>query len=153
MDSIDNEKNNEVDGDIELLKDAFYLFDTKGDKKVNPQLILKAMTELKYENSNPIVYEIITKLCEKGDEVNVKEFLDILMVYLEQPDTEESLNKIFDLYDTTKTGNINFVDIKSISKILGDALSNEEIQNIIIKSSSNGEFISREEFCNIILNK
>ena len=68
-----------------------------------------------------------------------------------EKDTKEQISKSFELFDADKTGKISFDDIKRISEILGQHLSDEEIYEMIDEADRDGDgFLNFNEFATIM---
>ena len=85
--------------------------------------------------------------------INFEQFLHVVMNKLGDQETREGINKIFDLFDTDRTGTISFMNLKRVTKELGDILNDEEIKDILTKSGSDGTVLTREDFFNIMTKK
>lgn len=70
---------------------------------------------------------MILDLQGKGKNINFDEFLEVIYSKLGDTRTKEGLQKIFNLYDTEQSGNIDFEKVKRVCKELGETMVDEEI--------------------------
>ena len=62
-------------------------------------------------------------------------------------DTREELQKVFDSFDTDKTGQISFANLKRIAKELGEHLNDEELQSMLNHADKTGNGgVSMDDF-------
>ena len=82
--------------------------------------------------------------------MSFEDFLGTVRVKLGNRETKEGIDRIFDLFDDDRTGRINLKNLKRVSKGLGNVLNDEELLEILKRSGTNGEELSREDFFNIM---
>ena len=63
------------------------------------------------------------------------------------------INRIFDLFDDDRSGNININNIRRVAKELGETMNPNELEEMLQRASTNGREISREDFYNIMTKK
>ena len=51
---------------------------------------------------------------------------------------QNGINKIFELFDDDKSGNINVNNIKRVAKELGETMSVQELEEMLTRAASNG---------------
>ena len=139
--------------EIEEIREAFSLFDTEGNGRIDPKELKAAMHSLGFEKKSPTVYEMICDLEEQGGDVDFNQFLYAISNKLGNRETRSGIDKIFDLFDDDKTGSINIANIRRVAKELGETMTFEELKEMISRASSNGEEITREDFYNIMTKK
>ncbi len=139
-----------TEDEIEEIREAFSMFDTQGTGQIDPKELKSAMKSLGFDVKSPTVYEMIEELESNGNEVDFEEFLDAISSKLGNRETEEGINRIFDLFDDDKSGTINLDNIKRVAKELGETMSLDELKEMLARASSNGEEITREDFYNIM---
>lgn len=98
-----------------------------------------------------MIASLDTEENQKG--VTFDQFLDSITQKLGDRETHEGINRIFDLFDDDKTGTISLMNLKRVTKELGETLSLEELKEILSRAAGNGEEISREDFYNIMTKK
>lgn len=96
---------------------------------------------------------MIADLEQEGNEIDFNEFLDAITSKLGDKETRGGINKIFDLFDTDGSDFISLANLKRVAKELGETMTQEELQDMLERASSNGKEISREDFYNIMTKK
>ena len=143
-----------LNGDeIEEIREAFAMFDTDGSGKIDPKELKAAMHSLGFDKKSATVYEMICDLEELGREVDFDDFLDSISNKLGNRETPDGINRIFDLFDEEKKGVISLNNLKKVAKELGETMTDEELNEMLSRASSNGEQITREDFYNIMTKK
>ena len=79
--------------------------------------------------------------------------MDAISGKLGNRETEEGINRIFDLFDEDKTGTITLNNLRRVAKELGENMSVDELKEMLTRASSNGEEITRKDFYNIMTKK
>eukprot|EP00826_Nyctotherus_ovalis_P058058 TRINITY_DN7959_c0_g4_i1.p1 TRINITY_DN7959_c0_g4~~TRINITY_DN7959_c0_g4_i1.p1 ORF type:complete len:168 (-),score=76.31 TRINITY_DN7959_c0_g4_i1:34-537(-) len=136
--------------EIEELKEAFNLLDIDGSGCINSEEMRKAMDSLGLEMRKPYVYAMLAGL-EK--EATFEEFVGRVKGQLEFKDEREKVERAFEMFDEDNSQSINLSDLTKMAKDLGENVSKEELREIILKIAKNKESITKEEFCNIVMNK
>jgi len=141
--------------EIEELREAFNLFDTEGTGKIDPKELRAAMQSLGFENKNPTIFNLIVEMDKEEFSAGLtfEQFLNAVGSKLGDKETQEGIDRIFDLFDDDKTGTINIRNMKRVSKELGEALTEAELKEILARAASNGQEITREDFYNIMTKK
>ena len=75
---------------------------------------------------------------EEGDLINFDEFRQILSKRMASRDSREEIAKVFKLFDDDGTGKISFEKLKRVVQMVGEKLSDEEIQEMIDQADRNG---------------
>lgn len=148
-----NERPGLTDEEIEEIKEAFSLFDTDGSGTIDPKELKAAMHSLGFEKKSPTVYEMISELEERKQEITFDDFLDAISNKLGNRETRDGINRIFDLFDDDHSDTVNLNNIRRVAKELGETMSAEELKEMLQRASSNGEEITREDFYNIMTKK
>lgn len=139
--------------EIDEIREAFNMFDTQGNGTIDPSELKGAMNSLGFQKKSPTVYEMVCELEEIGGEIDFDEFLDAICNKLGNRETEEGIDRIFDLFDDDNTGSINLNNIRRVAKELGETMSIDELKEMLQRASSNGEEISRQDFRNLMMKR
>ena len=144
--------------EVDEIKQAFDLFDTKGTGKIDPKELKAAMQSLGFGNKNPIIYQLIADLdtpeAEKNGGISFDDFVDAVNDKLGDKESKEGIRRIFDLFiDDPKANTITLTSLKKVSKELGENLSDEELKDMFERSSKNGVELTFEEFYDIMIKK
>lgn len=83
--------------------------------------------------------------------IDFEEFLAMMTAKMSERDSREEILKAFKLFDDDSTGRITFKNLKRVAKELGEALTDEEIQEMIDEADRNGDGeVDEEEFYRIM---
>jgi Ca2+-binding EF-hand superfamily protein len=144
---IEDGKEEVPEGDLTELKQAFDLFDYEGNEVIKTEETLQAMKAMNFENTNPVLYEIINELSDKPT-VSWAKFSSHVVGRMTNRRDEDGLRTIFDLFiDNPKLGTITFDTFKKICRELGENLSESEMKHILSNTTENGNEINFSDFC------
>lgn len=135
------------DGDLTELKQAFDLFDKDGSNTIRIEEVIKAMKSMKFDETNPVLYEILNELSD-NEIVSWPKFAFHVVKRISDRKNEDGLRTIFDLFiDNPKANTISVDTFKKICKEIGESLTDEELRHIIANTTENGMEISFSDFC------
>jgi Ca2+-binding EF-hand superfamily protein len=151
-------RNGLSDDEIEELRHAFELFDTKGKGRINPKELISAMQSLGYDLRNPTIYELVVELdtpeAAKNGGVEFNTLLQAINRTLGNKDTREGVRKIFELFvDDPNADIITLPALKKIARDIGEQMSNDDIREMMERASNNGSELSFDEFYQIMSRK
>ena len=129
---------------------AFKLFaDRNGVVNLNNMII--AMKELKLDESEPVVFDLMAELeSEIKTGLTYDEFIGKLTEKLNDRDSQRSTERVYGLFVPDPNGTLNFNTLKKVANDIGDPSSDDDIQRLIKSGASNGNDISYEEFHSIM---
>lgn len=135
------------EGDLTELKQAFDLFDKDGSNTIRIEEVIKAMKSMKFDETNPVLYEILNELSD-NEIVSWPKFAFHVVKRISDRKNEDGLRTIFDLFiDNPKANTISVDTFKKICKEIGESLTDEELRHIIANTTENGMEISFSDFC------
>lgn len=144
--------------EIKEIKEAFDLFDTNNTGKINPKELIDSLKSLEFDKKNPDIFEIICSLdtpeaLRKGG-ITFEEFIQAMDKSFGDKESEEGIRRIFNLFKDDPNSNVITLNaMKKISRELGENLSDEELNDMLIRSSKNGKpELTFEEFYEIMKN-
>lgn len=143
--------------EIDEIKQAFDLFDTNGNGRIDAKELKAAMQSLAFDSKNPTIYELICELdttenAKKG--VDFDSFVEAINNKLGDKETKAGIRRIFDLFiDDRNTDTITLACLRRIARELGEQMSNEELKDMLERASSNGQELSFDEFYDIMTKK
>lgn len=141
------------DDEIEELRQAFDLFDTDGGGTIDPKELRAAIRSLGLETKNQSVYDMMQGIDTDGKgEIDFDEFVDVMTSKLAcNNDSEEDVQKIFELFDDDKTGFITLHNLKRVVAELGERMDDAELLEMIERADldQDGQ-ISPDEFFRIM---
>ena len=137
--------------ELNSLEKSFKLFaDRNGIMNLNNMVI--AMKELKFDESEPVVYDLIAELeAETKTGITYDEFIEKLTAKLQDRESQKSTERVFDLFVEYPKGTITFEVLKKVATETGDDSTDEDLRRIIKSGASNGNDIPYEEFHSIMV--
>ena len=132
--------------ELHSIEKAFKLFaDRNGVMHLNNMLI--AMKELKLDESEPVIYELIEELdSEIKTGLTYDDFVEKLTAKLQDRESQRSTERAYELFVEDPNGTLNFQALKKVANDIGDQTSDEDLQRLIKNGASNGNDISYDEF-------
>ena len=132
--------------ELHSIEKAFKLFaDRNGVMHLNNMLI--AMKELKLDESEPIIYDLIEELdSEIKTGLTYDDFVEKLTAKLQDRESQRSTERAYELFVEDPKGTLNFQALKKVANDIGDQTSDEDLQRLIKNGASNGNDISYDEF-------
>ncbi len=132
--------------ELHSIEKAFKLFaDRNGIMQLNNMLI--AMKELKLDQSEPVIYELIQELdSEIKTGLTYDDFVGKLTAKLQDRESQRSTERSYELLVEDPNGTLNFQALKKVANEIGDQTSDEDLQRLIKNGASNGNDISYDEF-------
>jgi Ca2+-binding EF-hand superfamily protein len=137
--------------ELNSLEKTFKLFaDRNGVVNLNNMVI--AMKELKFDESEPVVYDLIAEVeSENKSGVTYDEFVDRLTEKLQDRESQKATERVFDLFVEDPKGTVTFEVLKKVATDVGDESSDEDLRRLIKSGASNGNDIPYEEFHSIMI--
>ena len=133
------------------LEKAFKLFaDRNGVMNLNNMVI--AMKELKFDESEPVVYDIIAEIeSENSTGLTYDDFVDKLTEKLQDRESEKATERVFDLFTEDPKGTVTYEVLKKVHEQIGEEASEDDLRRLIKSGASNGTDIPYEEFRSIMI--
>ena len=133
------------------LEKAFKLFaDRDGTMNLNNMVI--AMKELKFDESEPVIYDIISELeSENKASLSYDDFVDKLTEKLQDRDSQKATERVFDLFTEDPKGTVTYEVLKKVHQDIGEEASEDDLKRLIKSGASNGTDIPYEEFHSIMV--
>ena len=129
---------------------AFKLFaDRNGVMNLNNMVI--AMKELKFDESEPVVYDLIAEMeTETKGGLTLDDFIDKLTQKLQDRESQSATERVYELFVEDPDNTLNFQTLKKVTQKIGDNTPDEDLQRLIKNGASNGTDIPYEEFHSIM---
>lgn len=137
------------------IKEAFDMFDRDKDGKINNNELNNVMKALGYNLTEKEISEIMGENDNDNDgKLKFEEVLNMLNNRSKEIDTEDELIEAFRLFDKEGKGYIATEDIKHLLLMIGESMSNEEIEEIVTQADmdSDGK-VSYQDFAKLMLLK
>ena len=127
VDQINDEEKNKI-------KEAFALFDQNDDGILTKDELITLLRSLgKYVTENDV-----DNLIRNVNTIDISNFM-INLNKIAPKDTQQNLQEAFEILDSENNGYINVPEFRHILTNLGEKLTNDEIDNIIIQLDINDE--------------
>lgn len=145
-------------GEIEDLREAFRLFDADGKGVISFQELKEVADALALEHGNKenaLSSHSFRHLSDmlndnhqgEDDDFELDEEAFIrLMSERHEDDSRDEYQRVFDLFDTKGKGYINISDLRKVSEELGEAMTDEELDEMIAKAAPNSGKVTPEDF-------
>ena len=147
-----------VKSDGDEIKDAFELFDSNGEGKINVREIRGAMQSIGYDEKNPTVYEVITELdnprSKNSGGATFNDFCQTVNYRVPEKETTEDLRKVFNLFlDDPNSNTTTLESIKRVADELGENIEEIELNAMLNKASKSGARLTFDDFVAIMTGK
>lgn len=121
--------------EVQEVKDAFDLFDTDSSGAVSVQELVDAMVSLGIDQKNESVFNMIKEIDTDGSgELEFAEWLEMMTARLTHKTPRSEIEKVFKLFDNDRTGEISLDNLKRVAGELGEEVSNEELQEMVMRN-------------------
>ena len=136
--------------ELHSFEKAFKLFaDRNGYMNFNNMAI--AMKELKFDESEPVIYDLITELeAETKNSITYDEFIQKLTSKLQDRESQKATERVYELFVPDPNGTLNFQTLKKVANEIGDQTPDEDLDRLIKSGASNGTDIPYDEFHSIM---
>ena len=124
--------------EVQEIKEAFDLFDLDGEGTIDPKELKIAMQSLGFEAKNQTIYQMIADIDADGNgAIDFEEFLSLMTARVGEKDSKEDIEKVFKLFDDERTGCITIKNLRRVAKELGEAMDDNELNEMIERADSN----------------
>ena len=136
--------------ELHSFEKAFKLFaDRNGMVNLNNMVI--AMKELKFDESEPVVYDLMAEMeAEVKGSLTYDEFIGKLTEKLQDRESQRATERVYELFVEDPNKTLNFETLKKVTQQIGDNTPDEDLQRLIKNGASNGTDIPYEEFHSIM---
>lgn len=133
------------------IKQAFTVFDSNSDGKLDYHELKVAMKALGFDAKKSEVLDLLRTYDPQNKRlITYDDFFQVMKTKILQRDPEEELRRAFDLFDVNHTGKITFADLKRVAHEIGENLRDDELQAMIdVFDLDEDGAISLEEFINL----
>jgi calmodulin len=147
--------NNQQEEKSREVKEAFDMFDRDKDTKVNHKEFTNVMKALGYNLLEKEIGEIIGEFDRDNDgKLTFEEVLAMINGRSKEVDAEEELIEAFRIFDKEGRGYIGAEDIRHLLLMLGESMTEEEVEEIITQADMDGDGkVSYQDFAKLMLMK
>ena len=144
--------------EIEEIRQAFELFDSSGEGKLDPKELISSMKALNYDKENPTMFNLISDLdtmeAKKNGGITFDEYVTSINLKLRDSESKEGIRRIFDMFiDDPNSDTININSLRKVALELGENMSNDDLKDMLERTSSSGKEITFDEFYEIMTKK
>uniref|UniRef100_A0A8C9NS82 Centrin 1 n=1 Tax=Serinus canaria TaxID=9135 RepID=A0A8C9NS82_SERCA len=134
------------------IRGAFELFDPDDSGSIDVKELKVAMRALGFEPKKEEIKKMISDIDKEGTgKISFSDFLAVMSQRMAEKDSKEEILKAFKLFDDDETGKISFQNLKRVAKVLGENLTDEELQEMIDEADRDGDGqVSEQEFLRIM---
>ncbi|CAN7985680.1 unnamed protein product [Ixodes hexagonus] len=127
---------------VQMLRKAFDMFDRDKKGYVHTNMVSAILRTLGQTFEDKDLKDLISEIDQDGSgELEFDEFVALAARFLVEEDTEamqEELREAFRLYDKEGNGYINVSDLREILRALDDALTEDELDEMIAEIDTDG---------------
>lgn len=114
-----------------------------------------AMRALGFDASKEEAKAIAEKIASMGKDgrvcITFDAFVDAMAEKIAGRDSKEEISKAFALFDEEHTGKINLKTLKKIAKDLGETMTDQELEEMIVEADGDGDGeVTLEDFIKIM---
>jgi centrin-1 len=146
-----------IDEDLlEELKEAFTLFDTNHNGSIDARELKAALralghTEITKQQCAEMFREVDK---EPSATLNFDEFCKVMQHRMREKDPRDEAMKVFQLFDSDKTGKITFKNLKKVALDVGENFSDKELHEMLNEADRSGDGqITFDEFFRVMRKK
>ncbi|KAK3578512.1 hypothetical protein CHS0354_007765 [Potamilus streckersoni] len=134
------------------LKEAFDVFDRDGDGCISAKELGIVMRSLGQNPMESEIQEMVKEVDVDGNgTIDFQEFLDMMSRKLKAVDSEKDIKDAFKVFDKDRNGFITAAELKQGMLELGERLTNEEIDEMILEADTDRDGqISYEDFLQLM---
>lgn len=140
------------DEQINLLKEAFDLFDMEKTGKIDFHELKLTLKAFGFKISKEEMFIIKEKLDPQNtNKISFDNFIDLMTQKFSERNPREEAIMAFDLFDEDKKGKINIKNLKKAVKEINENLTDLELKEIIDEFDNDKDgFITKNEFLKIM---
>lgn len=138
--------------EINEIKEAFDLFDSDNSGTIDPKEVSAALASLGTDRT-PTIFRLLSGIEELGAQITFEDFLGHISERLGHRNSKEGVKRIFDLFDSNGTETIDVKNLARVARELGESMTEEELEEIIIKVSANKTDLTFEDFYAVMTKK
>ena len=145
---------NLTEEEIEKIKDAFDVVDSRGRGIFDPKEFKANMESTGMHERESLIYSIFDELDTEEAEnngVTFEQLIEAINKKLGNKNTKEGAKKIFELFiDKKDSQTITLHALKKAANEFGQKMTNEQLKELFEKASRNGNELTFDEFYKIL---
>ena len=134
------------------IKEAFELFDTEGQGKIDAKELKVAMSAMGFQPKKEEIRQILAEYDrESSGTIEYRDFLDLMTIKMQERDPVEEMRQAFRLFIDDDSDKISLRHLKRVAKELGENMTDEELQEMLEEADRDGDGeISEDDFIRIM---
>ena len=148
---------NLTEEEIEKIKDAFDVVDSRGRGKFDPKEFKDNMESTGMHEKESLIYSIFDELDTEEVEnngVTFEQLIEAINRKLGNKNTKEGARKIFELFvDKKDSQTLTLHALKKAANEFGQKMTNEQLKELFEKASRNGNELTFDEFYEVLNKK
>ena len=156
FDTKNYEKNGLTEDEVLEIREAFDLFDTDHSGEIDVAELKQALMNLGIDTKNQTLQNMLADIDKNGNaNIDFDEFIDMMTAKMSDKDTREDLEKVFELFiGDDNTDKIDIRHLKRVCKELNENMSDEELNEMIVRADSDRDGkVTFEDFYAIMTKK
>ena len=149
--------NNLTEEEIEKIRNAFDVVDSRGRGKFDPKEFKANMESTGMHEKESLIYSIFDDLDTEESEnngVTFEQLIEAINKKLGNRNTKEGARKIFELFvDKKDSQTITLHALKKAANEFGQKMTNEQLKELFEKASRNGNELTFDEFYKVLNKK
>ena len=150
------EQNGLTEDEVLEIKEAFDLFDSDHSGTIDTEELKQALSNLGIDAKNQTLQNMMNDIDKnQSGTIDFDEFIQMMTAKMSDKDTPEDLRKVFDLFiGDDNADKIELRHLKRVAKELGENMSDDELNEMIVRADTDKDGkVSFEEFYAIMTKK
>ena len=138
---------------VQEFKEAFDIFDVDRGGTITSDELAEVMKSLGQKPTKERLAAMVNEIDADGDgEIDFAEFLTMMLRQMNDGDPEKELRDVFAVFDKDQSGTISAGELKSVMRIVGEKLTEQEIEDAIRLADTTGDGeVDYDEFVSFVL--
>ncbi len=138
---------------VQEFKEAFDIFDVDGGGTITAEELGEVMKSLGQKPTRAQLEAMVREIDADGDgAIDFPEFLTMMLRKMNEGDPEKELRDVFTVFDKDQSGTISADELKSVMKVIGEKLTEQEIEDAIRLADTTGDGeVDYDEFIAFVL--
>ncbi|KAH9754005.1 hypothetical protein WN944_007196 [Citrus x changshan-huyou] len=138
---------------IAEFQEAFSLLDKDGDGCITFEELASAIKSLDQNPTEEEIRNMINEVDLDGNgTIEFLEFLKLMATKMKENEAQEELKEAFKVFDKDQDGYISPNELRHVMMNLGEKLTDEELEQMILEADSDGDGqVNYEEFARMML--
>ena len=138
---------------VQEFKEAFNIFDVDGGGTITAEELGEVMKSLGQKPTRAQLEAMVREIDADGDgAIDFPEFLTMMLRKMNEGDPERELRDVFTVFDKDQSGTISADELKSVMKVIGEKLTEQEIEDAIRLADTTGDGeVDYDEFIAFVL--